>query len=133
MRYSLLACLLVACGPVAAQETQPNEETTVEDYVAVSELEAVSKIRTRDHDSWSYLTDKYILYTSGREKTLVEFRTTCRDLRRNQIKHADVRSDNNYMRTGHDTIRGCRIGAMYPLEEHQAAEIEVLVKSTTGG
>ena len=125
--------ILVVGAPAFAQDSQSDEEMTIADYVAVGELESVSKIRTRDHDSWSYLTDKYILYTSGQEKTLVQFRTTCRDLRRNQIRHADVRSDKNHMRTGHDTIRGCRIDAMYPLEEHQVAEIEALVKSTAGG
>ena len=135
MTSRLLAGLLVLAlgAPAAAQDPQRDEETTIEDYVEVSELESVSKIRTRDHDSWSYLTDNYILYTSGKEKTLVQFRTTCRDLRRNQIRHADVRTDKNYMRTGHDTIRGCRIDAMYPVADHQAAEIESLVKSTNGG
>ena len=124
---------LVMAGQAVAQDSQADEEMTIDDYVAVGELESVSKIRTRNHDSWSYLTDTYIVYTSDKENTLVKFRTTCRDLRRNQIKHADVRSDKNYMRTGHDTIRGCRIDALYPLEEHQVAEIEALVNSNDAG
>ena len=128
MKTKLLAGMLILAmgAPAIAQDPQGDEQVTIEDYVAVSELESVSKIRTREHDSWSYLTDKYILYTSGKEQTLIKFRSTCRDLRRSQIRHADVRSDKNAMRAGHDTIRGCRIDAMYPVAEHQVGEIKAL-------
>jgi hypothetical protein len=37
------------------------------------------------------------------------------------------------MRTGIDTLRGCRIDKMYPLTEAQAQEIEALVKMAGGG
>lgn len=128
MKTKLLAGMLILAmgAPAIAQDPQGDEQVTLEDYVAVSELESVSKIRTREHDSWSYLTDKYILYTSGKEQTLIKFRSICRDLRHNQVRHADVRTDKNAMRAGHDTIRGCRIDAMYPVAEHQVGEIKAL-------
>ena len=44
----------------------------------------------------------------------------------------DRRYDYNMMRRGVDTLRGCRIGRMYPLTDAQAEEIRVLVENTGG-
>jgi hypothetical protein len=102
------------------------ETQTVQDYVEVGELESVQHIRVYNHDSWSYLTDHFIIYKARDGEYLVEFRRRCRELRDNMVITGDHRYDHNRLRVNEDTIRGCRIGTIYPLTEAQATELRNL-------
>lgn len=104
----------------------PAETLAVRDYVEVGELQTVNKVRTYRHDSWSYLSDYYVIYKSRNDEYLLEFRRVCRELRDSQLLTPDRRSDHNNMYAGLDTLRGCRIGKMYPLTEAQAIELRHL-------
>lgn len=104
----------------------PEETLAVRDYVEVGELQTVNKVRTYRHDSWSYLSDYYVIYKSRNDEYLLEFRRVCRELRDSQLLTPDRRSDHNNMYAGLDTLRGCRIGKMYPLTEAQAIELRHL-------
>ncbi len=122
--------LIVACSstPQVVVETQ-----TVRDYVEVGELEDVRHIRVYTHDSWSYLTEYFVLYEARTSDYLVEFRRRCRELRDNAVIVGDHRYDHNRLRVNEDTLRGCRIAKIYPLTEAQAIELRNLGKGPGEG
>lgn len=130
--YLVGAMLLIAgCSStsdeVSVKKRKVTVETqTVQDYVEVGELEDVQYVRVYNHDSWSYLTDHFIIYKARDGEYLVEFRRRCRELRDNTRITGDHRYDHNRMRVNEDTIRGCRIAKIYPLTEAQATELRNL-------
>jgi hypothetical protein len=102
------------------------ETQTVRDYVEVGELEDVQHIRVYAHDSWSYLTDHYVIYKARTNNYLIGFRRRCRELQDNSMIPSDHRYDHNRLRVNEDTLRGCRIGKIYPLTEAQTTELKNL-------
>ncbi len=131
-----LICLVSALALLAACSSAPqtaDETQTVRDYVEVGELEGVNYIRVYAHDSWSYLTDFFVLYEARSSDYLVEFRRRCRELQDNIVIAADRRYDHNRLRVNEDTLRGCRIGKIYPLTEAQAIELRNLGKGPGEG
>jgi len=137
--YLLGALLLtVACAStsdgVSVKKQKVNVETqTVRDYVEVGEIEDVQHIRVWPHDSWSYLTDHFVLYETRNSEYLFEFRRRCRELNDNAMIVGDRRYDHNRLRVNEDTLRGCRIGKIYPLTKAQAAELRNLGKGPGAG
>jgi hypothetical protein len=128
-----MACALllaVACSstPEVSVDTQ-----TVRDYVEVGELEDVQYIRVYAHDSWSRLTDFFVIYEARNDNYLIEFRRRCRELQDNTTIVGDRRYDHNRLRVNEDTLRGCRIGKIYPLTEGQAIELQTLGKGPGQG
>jgi len=122
--------LMSACSstPPVVVETQ-----TVRDYVEVGELEDVKHIRVYNHDSWSYLTDDFVIYKGRADNYLLEFRRRCPELRDNSRISSDHRYDKNRLRVNEDTLRGCRIGKIYPLTDAQATELRHLGKAPGEG
>jgi len=122
--------LIAACSstPEAAPDTQ-----TIRDYVEVGELEGVQHIRVYSNDGWAPLTDKYVIYTTRASDYLIEFIRRCRELQDNSVIVGDHRYDPNRLRVNEDTLRGCRIGKIYPLTEGQANELRSLGKMLGGG
>ena len=108
--------LLSACTstPQVAVDTQ-----TVRDYAEVGELEDVQHIRVFNHDSWSYLSEYFIIYKSRDRQYLVEFRRRCRELRDNTLITGDRRYNHNRMHVKEDTIRGCRLAKIYLSRKHR--------------
>ncbi|MGB5165056.1 MAG: DUF6491 family protein [Woeseiaceae bacterium] len=114
--------LLVACettGQLASQQA-------VEDYVVVSELEDVADVRYRQQLRQRYINDRYILLENRSGKYLVEFVTRCVELRDNTRITPDVRHETNVIYAKFDTIRGCRIKKIYPVNDGQAQELTTL-------
>ena len=110
---------LAACA--APQEVSRHDQA-IDDYVAVGPLEAVDSIRTRDRDSFTRLTDHYAIYETRDGDYLLYFGRVCRELRDLGQITPDQRRDNR-LRTGFDTLRGCRIDGIYAMTEAQAEEI----------
>jgi hypothetical protein len=122
MRQTLAAFLLVTVGACSATPEVSEADQAIEDYLVVGELEEVKQIRTRDRDSYTRLTDHYVVYDSRDGEYLLYFAHPCREMRDSTRVTPDVRSENR-IRTGFDTLRGCRIDGMYALTDAQAAEI----------
>ena len=74
----------------------------------------------------SRLTDHFVIYEARNDNYLIEFRRRCRELQDNTTVVADRRYDHNRLRVNEDTLRGCRIGKIYPLTKGQAAELQAL-------
>jgi hypothetical protein len=126
----LLPALITAC---AGTVEIPADTQAVRDYVEVGELQEVDRLRSHVNDGWSALTDYYVLYGSRDGQYLLEFNRICHALTDSTRVTPDYRYDNYAIRSRFDTLRGCRIDAMYQLTEAQAMEIEALVKSAAGG
>ena len=122
--------LFAAC---AGTPEIPPDTQAIRDYIEVGELPQTDQMRTGGRDEWSAQTKHFAIYRGREGPVLLEFRQTCREMFDNTTITADRRYDQYIMRTGVDTLRGCRIDKMYPLTEAQVQEIEALVKSAGAG
>lgn len=120
----LTMTLLAACA--AQPDTRAND--AVADFIAVSELEELSKVRMWHQSSYKQITDRYIILKSHQDRYLVEFRRRCHELDQVAIR-PDIRHEANVLRPGFDTIRGCLINRMYAVDDAQAQELEQLGKA----
>lgn len=126
MRISFPVMALAALSACSATPRHYADPQAVRDYIDVGELEAVQHIRTYSRDSMDYLNDYFILYKARTDEYLIEFRRICRELRENRTVAPDHRYDHNRLRVNEDTIRGCRIGRIYPVTRAQAEELRNL-------
>jgi len=133
MRLTCLVSVLTLMAGCSSTPQVAVETQTVRDYVEVGELEDVKHIRVYSHDSWSYLTEYFVLYEARTSDYLVEFRRRCPELRDNAVIVGDHRYDHNRLRVNEDTLRGCRIGKIYPLTEAQVIELRNLGKGPGEG
>ena len=120
------AFFLAAC---ASQDEQAEESTqdmnqAVRDFIELRELKELDRLKSGTNDGWQQLNDRFIIYGGRREMYLVEFSRRCHELSDNTRITPDKRWDSNTVRTGFDTIRGCRIAKIYGLNEAEAAELE---------
>lgn len=118
-----MAALLLGCS------AQPRASATdaVDDFIVVSELEALDVVRFRDQFNYKIISDEYVVLTSRGDYYLAQFRHRCRELDEYEVR-ADIRLDRNKLRAGIDTIRGCRIDRLFAIDEAQAQELEILGK-----
>jgi len=133
MRLTCLVSVLTLMAGCSSTPQVAVDTQTVRDYVEVGELEDVKHIRVYSHDSWSYLTEYFVLYEARTSDYLVEFRRRCPELRDNAVIVGDHRYDHNRLRVNEDTLRGCRIGKIYPLTEAQVIELRNLGKGPGEG
>lgn len=121
--------LLAACA--GTPEVHPATQA-IRDYVEVGELQEADRIRTRAQDTWTPVTEYFVLYRARDGRYLLEFSQRCREMFDNTRITPDRRHDHNQMSRGFDTLRGCRIDKIYPLTDAQAQEIEALVEAAGG-
>lgn len=121
---ALVAVTLTAC----ATEYDTQEIEAVRDYIVATELKEVDQIRFFSQMSYTYLNDRFVLVPTRRGDYLLEFRRNCRELRKTDFTWdmVDRRDNQNTLRAGFDTIRGCVIGAMYEITDDQREELQAL-------
>lgn len=119
----LTVTLLLGCAG------QPGASVTdaVDDFIVVSELEALDVARFRYQFNYKIITDEYVVLTSRGDYYLAQFRRRCRELDQSEFP-PDIRFDRNKLRAGIDTIRGCRIDRLFAIDEAQAQELDILGK-----
>ena len=122
----MIVVSLAACATKEDTITQDVEQA-VRDFIAVREMEGADKIRTANSDHWEAIDQNFIIYKKRNETYLVEFARTCRELDQYPVV-ADVRNGNE-IRARFDTIRGCRVAAIYLLTEGEIAELEAIGES----
>ena len=132
---ALIAASAFAIGACASQEPKPlsNESEAVRDFIVANELPETDHLTTKRKKSMYYLSDDYIVMANRGEAYLIEFRSTCRYLREKTMRPEmiDVRRDANVIRAGYDTVRGCWVEKIYPLEAEQANELFTLGQPPT--
>ena len=126
----IVLTLFAACASDAEEkEKSPKEQMNeaIDDFVKVSELEPVSRIRASGEIHHEVITEDYVYVRDRRNTWLVEFANTCYDIEGPRVR-PDVRQDSKMLRAKFDTIRGCRIAAIYPVTDGMVEEIDGLIK-----
>ena len=124
-RTAIIIAALILSACVTGYD--PQEIEAVRDYVAANQLEEVDRIRRNDQASYTYVNDFFVIVPSRRGDYLAEFVSECRELRQSfDYTMRDERSDTIWLRARFDTIRGCRIGTFYEINEAQRIELREL-------
>ena len=126
-RPTLFVGVLIALGACASEPlyTVPDDHT-VADYIAVAQLDQVSRIRKGDHDGLQYVNDRYVIFRGRPDDFLVEFRRKCDGLTDNSWIPPDYIHDHRNLRAGEDTIRGCIVDKIYAITNDQRIELRHL-------
>jgi len=117
------ALLLASCATTSRQDAHVQ---AIEDFIHVGELEAATEIRHYDQTHHEYLNDHFVFLTTRKEQYLVKFVRRCTELRDNTRIKPDVRREAHVIRAKFDTIRGCRIESIYPVNKGQVEELKSL-------
>jgi hypothetical protein len=132
---SIVTVALFGCAgqEPAGDDDGRGMERAIRDYIEVGGLTGVDKLRSSNHDHWSELDEKFIIYTGyRRDMYLVEFARKCYALTEVPVV-ADIRREPNYIRARFDTVRGCHIREIYALTEGDVAELNALGQPVDGG
>lgn len=108
-----------------AAQPDPRVDDAIDDYVFLSALEETDSIRTREQFAISEITERYIFLRTRKDVYLVEFTRRCHELNEPRVT-PDIRFDSKTLRPHLDTIRGCRIEKIFPINEAEAQELELL-------
>ena len=121
-----LAGVLAACAGQESKEPSEADQAVqaVRDLIEVRGLQEVDHMRSFGRDSWESIENWFLIYTTRRDTYLVEFDRRCWELDDDTRIVADERWDANKVRARFDTIRGCRIGKLYALNEEDVAELK---------
>lgn len=120
----LLFALLVAC----AAQRESGVDEAISDFVVLSELEELDRIRTQDQFGTSELTERYAILKTRKDVYLVEFQRCPPQFNDEVIP--DIRYDKNTLRPRTDTIRGCRIKKIFAIDEAGAEELTLLAEAS---
>ena len=129
MRMALIIALTAALAACAGQDSKEPTEAdkaiqAVRDLIEVRGLQEVDHMRSSGRDSWEPIENWFLIYKTRRDSYLVEFDRRCWELDDDTRIVADERWDSNKVRARFDTIRGCRIGKLYLLNEEDVAELK---------
>jgi len=129
----LVSCVvLAACASTGeSDESRREAATAVRDFIEVNELESLTSIRTSDTLALHDLNDTFILVSTKRQSFLLEYYSRCYQYTDGGVA-PDVRRDARRIYARADTMRGCRIKALYSLEPGQADELREIGRSVGG-
>ncbi len=127
MKHFVLVAALVAIAACAGLDAPPDTriDDGVKDFITVEKLEEVDAIRRRTDLRIHNLTDYFVVVRDRDDYYLLAYRTRCRDIPDQDVS-PDFRHEGKTIRARFDTLRGCRIGAIYQISEGQADELKGL-------
>lgn len=127
-RNNALMCVALSALFACAVTDPTQEYEAVRDYIAAAELEETDRIRTRPFSGSGFraLNEEFAVMSTREGHYLLEMTRRCPALVDNTMLQPDVRRDSTAIRARFDTIRGCRIGRIYAIDEAQAQELEQL-------
>ena len=121
---AILFATVMLWGCATSSDTQVTD--AVADFIQAAELAPKESIRTRRDLHHTAISERYAILKSHKDYHLVEFVRDCRELYEQFRVPPDYRHDTNVLHARFDTIRGCRIAKLYPIEEWQAEELKNL-------
>ena len=126
-RFAILLIAL-ALGACSTNEERQQETQAIDDFIVANELEDTRKISLQPMETYRHemLGDYHALVSARRGDYLVKFFTRCLEFRPS-APPPDVRRNSNEVVAGEDTIRGCRIEAIYPVDAGQRDELRQIV------
>lgn len=129
MRTILLLPVLLLAGACAASSPKlESQNTAIRDLIEVNELEEVDVVRfVRQLDAYE-INPYYLILTERKKKYLLEYRQRCIHDLYGRVE-PDIRNDPNAIRPKIDTFRGCRIKAIYAIDEALEGELKQIGKA----
>ncbi len=126
VKNTLASATLLALAACATEIEPDPVLQAFEDFVEVGELQEAKEIRYRTDIHYEYLNEHYVLMKTRREQYLVKFARRCSELNDTFTVKPDYRREAHVIRARFDTVRGCRIDKIYPVNEGQAEELKSL-------
>ena len=122
----LATALIASCAQTeTTQESSAiSKEKSFEDYIEVSELKEVGTVHTGDQAQYRMVSAEHVIIEDRKDFYLAKLQR-CKKFRGGGATF-DARHDANTVRARFDTIRGCRIEALYALDIAQAEELILL-------
>ena len=122
--------LVVGLGACANSEERRQQTYAINDFIEVSELETVNTISLRFKETYRHemLGDYHALVRTADGDYLVTFFARCVDYEA-AAPRPDRRRNTNMLAAGEDTIRGCRIKSIFPVDAAQRDELRELGKA----
>ena len=132
MRVLIVATALTLTG--CATGMVPTEVRAVQDFVVLTELNRVDRIRLYRQPVFTYVNDYFVTASIADRHYLIEFNGRCRALKAKglSVSTIDYRQDASYLKVP-DTIRGCNIEKIFEATVEQLLEIKELSKSEADG
>ncbi|MDJ0712297.1 MAG: DUF6491 family protein [Woeseiaceae bacterium] len=124
----LLFMLALISGCASGSPRLEAQNTAIRDLIEVNELEEVDVVRfVRQLDGYE-VNQYYVILSERKNRYLLEYRQRCtRDFFGRVAP--DVRNDPNAIRPRIDTYRGCRINAIYVIDEALEGELKQIGKA----
>lgn len=123
----------IAVAACATSEPEPKEDP-IADYIAVTELTPVNRVRTEGQYSFIYVNDRYVILKTNRGYYLGRTRKNCPGLANESgmaeqgnialRSTVDRRTNPKIFWAGQDTVRGCVIDRLYVLDDERVAELK---------
>lgn len=118
--FIVVVMLLGACA--SNDEEEQERVAAIDDFIAVSDLEAVASIRSYQQFEQKVLNELYVIVYTRREQYLLAYEQRCYIIY-DMPRRPDRRADPHAIYSDTDTFRGCHIKALYTITEEQAAEL----------
>lgn len=122
MNKCLLVFVLLFTGACATHEKDDQLTNAIDDFVVVSDLEALPMIRSYQQFDQHVLSEWYVIVSASREHYLLAYSQRCY-ISYNIPRKPDRRADPHAIYADTDTFRGCHIRSLYSITEAQAAEL----------
>ena len=123
MRTSLLLLIVILLGACTGQSAKlEDQNTAIRDLIEVNGLEELDVVRfVRQLDAYE-INPYYLILTEREKKYLLEYRHRCTHDVYGRVE-PDVRYDPKAIRPRIDTFRGCRINAIYAIDDALESEL----------
>ena len=124
----LLLVLAFATGCAGSSQRLEAQNTAIRDLIEVNELEEVDVVRfVRQLDGYT-VNDYYVILSERKKRYLLEYGQRCTRDFYGRVE-PDYRTDPKAIRPRIDTYRGCRIKAIYMIDEALEGEIKQIGKA----
>ncbi len=126
--FLLLSVLALVAGCASGSQRLEAQNTAIRDLIEVNELEAVDVVRfVRQLDGYE-INDYYVILSERKKRYLLEYSQRCTTDFNGRVE-PDYRTDPKAIRPRIDTYRGCRIKAIYAIDEALEGEIKQIGKA----
>ncbi len=122
----VILALLVACAGSSTRLEAQN--TAIRDLIEVNELEELDVVRfVRQLDGYE-VNAYYVILSERKKRYLLEYRQRCTRDFYGRVE-PDFRNDPKAIRPRIDTYRGCRIKAIYEIDDALEGELKQIGKA----
>ena len=129
MRTLLFLFVMTVVAACASSTTrQEDQNVAIRDLIEVNELEEVDAVRFFRQLGSYEINQYYVIITDRRNKYLLEYFQRCLEDVYGRVE-PDVRSDPRTIRPKIDTFRGCRIKAIYAIDDALEGELKQIGKA----